>query len=163
MFDSIDPRSPTPLYEQIGACVRVAIAAGELTPGEALPSVRQLAGALRINPATVSQAYRELARDGFVEMKHGAGTFVRNLPAPRKEEELLLQARGVVRRALVAAARLGVSADALLKVLAAEVSAATSGGEGRIDGDGRAHGRGAAGGDGKRRADETLTLTEVGE
>ena len=131
MFDSIDPRSPTPLYEQIGACIRIAVAAGELGADEALLSVRELAGALRVNPATVSQAYRELAREGFVEMKHGAGTFVRALPDARKEEEMWIQARALVRRALTEAARLGVGADELLTILRSEVSGAAPG-----DGDG---------------------------
>lgn len=162
MFDSIDPRSPTPLYEQIGTCIRVAVAAGELTAGEALPSVRQLAGALRVNPATVSQAYRELAREGFVEMKHGAGTFVRDLPAPRREEEQLLQAREVARRALVEAARLGVGAEALLTVLRAEVSAAATGGDGPTAPAQAAPER-AGKTDGRRKERDTLTLTEVGE
>jgi len=57
MFDQIDPRSPTPLYAQIAARLKLAVAAGELRPGEALPSVRQLAARLRVNPATVVQAY----------------------------------------------------------------------------------------------------------
>ncbi|MEX2049379.1 MAG: GntR family transcriptional regulator, partial [Gemmatimonadota bacterium] len=51
MFEQIDPRSPTPLYAQIAARVRVAVAAGELSPGDALPSVRALARELRVNPA----------------------------------------------------------------------------------------------------------------
>ena len=54
MFEDIDPRSPNPLWGQIAARVRVAIAAGELRPGEALPSVRDLARRLRVNPATVA-------------------------------------------------------------------------------------------------------------
>ena len=75
MFEGIDPRSPTPLYAQIAAHIRVAVASGEVRSGDALPSVRALAQSLRVNPATVVQAYRELAMDGFVEMRHGAGTF----------------------------------------------------------------------------------------
>ncbi len=122
MFDSIDPRSPTPLYEQIGQCIRVAVAAGELADGDTLPSVRQLAGALRVNPATVSQAYRELAREGFVEMRHGAGTFVRAIPESRREEEQWLQARELVRRLLADGARLGIRGSELLRVLESEVA-----------------------------------------
>ena len=49
MFDTIDPRSPTPVYEQIAARVRMAVAAGELTEGDSLPSVRALARTLRVN------------------------------------------------------------------------------------------------------------------
>jgi GntR family transcriptional regulator len=85
MFNEIDPRSPTPLYEQIAARVRVAVAAGDLSPGDALPSVRVLARDLRVNPATVVQAYRDLAADGFVEMRHGHGTFIQEVSAFLKE------------------------------------------------------------------------------
>ena len=92
MFDDIDPRSPTPLYEQIAARVRMAVAAGELAPGDALPSVRALARDLRVNPATVVQAYRDLATDGFVELRHGQGTFIQEVPAFLRDEERTAQA-----------------------------------------------------------------------
>lgn len=109
MFEDLDPRSPIPLYEQIAARVRVAVAAEELQPGELMPSVRQLASSLRVNPATVVQAYRDLEREGFVEMKHGAGTFVQALPSKRRSEERARQARDVVRRMLAEAARIGLA------------------------------------------------------
>ena len=113
MFDDIDPRSPTPLWGQIAARVRVAVAAGELLPGEALPSVRGLARRLRVNPATVAQAYRELAGEGFVETRHGAGTFVREVSSGRKAEEKTLRAGELVRKVLEDGARLGISAEEL--------------------------------------------------
>ena len=58
MFERIDPRSSTPIYAQIAARVRVAVASGELSAGDDMPSVRALATQLRVNPATVVQAYR---------------------------------------------------------------------------------------------------------
>ncbi len=121
MFESIDPRSPTPLYEQIAARVRVAVAAGELNPGDPLPSVRALAKDLRINPATVVQAYRDLAMDGFVEIRHGQGTFVQNVPLFVRDEERTAQAEKLVRKLLQDAARLGISAEDIVQVLNAEV------------------------------------------
>jgi GntR family transcriptional regulator len=120
MFEGIDPRSPTPLYEQIAARVRVAIAAGDLGPGDALPSVRALARELRINPATVVQAYRDLALDGFVEIRHGQGTFVQDVPRYVREEERAAQAEKLVRKLLQDAARLGITAEDIAQVLAAE-------------------------------------------
>src|ERR1019366_10469821 len=75
MFERIDPRSPTPIYAQIAERVRVAVAAGELAKGDSLPSVRALATRLRVNPATVVQAYRELEQENLLEMRQGAGTF----------------------------------------------------------------------------------------
>jgi GntR family transcriptional regulator len=108
VFEEIDPRSPVPLYEQIAGRIRVAVTAEEYRAGEPLPSVRQLASALRVNPATVVQAYRDLERDGFVEMRHGAGTFVQALTPDRKRSEHARQARELVRRFIDEGARLGI-------------------------------------------------------
>jgi GntR family transcriptional regulator len=123
VFEGIDPRSPTPLYAQIATRIRVAVASGEVRPGDALPSVRALAQNLRVNPATVVQAYRELELDGFVERKHGAGTFVLEVPTDRKTEERLEQARLIGRQALQEAARRGIPAAELLDAMRAEVGA----------------------------------------
>lgn len=121
MFDQIDPRSPTPLYEQIAARVRVAVAAGDLAAGEALPSVRKLARELRVNPATVVQAYRDLAADGFVEMRHGQGTFVQEVSPFLRDEERATRAQELVRTLLTDAARLGIGADEIARAFQAEI------------------------------------------
>ena len=114
MFDDVDPRDPNPLYDQIADRVRIAVAAGELASGQALPSVRDLAGRLRVNPATVVQAYRALAAEGFVEMRQGAGTFVREVATERRRREHRTQATRIVRAMLGEAARLGVDRDELI-------------------------------------------------
>lgn len=121
MFDDIDPRSPVPIYEQIAARVRVAVAAGDIQAGEALPSVRELSRTLRVNPATVVQAYRQLEGDGFVEMRRGAGTFIRDVPIMRKEEERERRATEIARKALQEAAREGISASEIVAALRTEV------------------------------------------
>ena len=113
MFSQIDPRSPTPLYAQIAARIRLAIASGELSPGDGLPSVRQLAGQLRINPATVVQAYRELAAEGFVDMRQGAGTFVHAVPQERRAREREAEARRLIQDVMREAARRGITAAEL--------------------------------------------------
>jgi GntR family transcriptional regulator len=110
LFEDIDPRSPVPLYEQIAARIRVAVAAEDYRPGDSLPSVRQLASTLRVNPATVVQAYRDLEREGFVEMRHGAGTFVQALPMDRRDDERMRRARVLVREMIAEAAKLGIGA-----------------------------------------------------
>jgi GntR family transcriptional regulator len=117
MFHDLDPRSPTPLYAQIASRVRVAVASGELAVGDSLPSVRQLARTLRVNPATVVQAYRDLETDGFVEMRHGAGTFVRAVPQPVRDDERARRATELAHSALVDAARLGIPADEVIHAL----------------------------------------------
>lgn len=113
VFDRIDPRSPTPLYAQISTRLRVAIAAGELRPGESLPSVRHLASQLRINPATVVQAYRALETEGLVATRQGAGTFVLDVPADRRTIERTTEARRLVSEMVAEAGRLGISVNEL--------------------------------------------------
>ncbi|MDX1493342.1 MAG: GntR family transcriptional regulator [Longimicrobiales bacterium] len=121
MFDEIDPRSPTPLYEQIAARIRVAVAAGDLAAGDSLPSVRKLARELRVNPATVVQAYRDLAADGFVEMRHGQGTFIQEVSPFLMDEERATRAQELVRKLLEDAARLGIGADEIARAFQAEI------------------------------------------
>ena len=122
MFDHIDARSPTPLYAQIAARLRVAIASGELRPGDGLPSVRQLSSRLRINPATVVQAYRELEGDGLVSTRQGAGTFVQEVAHDRKTQEREMEARRLVRDLLARAGSLGISTVDLKAALERELN-----------------------------------------
>lgn len=121
MFDSIDARSPTPLYAQIATRVRVAIAAGELPKGAALPSVRALAAELRVNPATVVQAYRELEAEGLVATRHGAGTFVQDVGADKRARSRAAEARRLVRELVSSAGTLGISTAELRKAIDDEI------------------------------------------
>jgi GntR family transcriptional regulator len=123
VFEGIDPRSPVPLYAQIASRVRVGVASGELSAGETLPSVRSLSRTLRVNPATVVQAYHDLAADGFVEMRHGQGTFIREVEASLREEEKMTQARQLVRTLLQDGARLGIRVKELARAFDQEAGA----------------------------------------
>jgi GntR family transcriptional regulator len=123
MFDRIDPRSPTPIYAQIAARVRIAVAAGDLSTGDPLPSVRALATTLRVNPATVVQAYRELERDGVVEMRQGSGTFIATLSPEARSHTREQEARRLVRELLEQAARLAICPLDLRKAIDAELGA----------------------------------------
>ena len=113
MFDDIDARSPTPLYDQIAARVRLGVAAGDLRAGTTLPSVRQLAARLRVNPATVVQAYRALEAEGFVEMRHGAGTYIKEVAGARQAKERDDQAAHLVSEMISKAARVGIGTETL--------------------------------------------------
>ena len=121
MFDHIDPRSPTPLYAQIATRLKVAIAAGELPPGEALPSVRALASRLRINPATVVQAYRDLELEGLVGTRHGAGTFVQEVAPDRKLKDKAAEATRLVRDLVAQAGSLGITTTELRAAIDEEI------------------------------------------
>ena len=122
MFDHIDPRSPTPLYAQIATRLKVAIAAGELPPGQALPSVRVLAGQLRINPATVVQAYRDLELEGLVSTRHGAGTFVQDVAPDRRTRDMAAEAARLVRDLVAQAGSLGITTAELRSAIDDQLS-----------------------------------------
>ena len=73
---SINYRDPRPIYEQIQSELRRLMLTGALPPGSRLPSVRELAGQLAINPNTIQRAYRELEADGYILSVAGKGSFV---------------------------------------------------------------------------------------
>ena len=75
---SIDPRSGVPFYRQIIERVKFGIARGRLSPGDQLPTVRQLAADLSVNPNTVIRAYREMELGGVLDTQQGSGTYVAN-------------------------------------------------------------------------------------
>ena len=72
----IDPTLPTPIWSQIEDGMRHLVAAGAWRPGDAVPSVRDLAREQRINPNTVAKAYQRLVEAGVFETRRGEGTFV---------------------------------------------------------------------------------------
>ncbi|MBV8172275.1 MAG: GntR family transcriptional regulator [Candidatus Eremiobacteraeota bacterium] len=73
---TVDPRSGVPIYLQIMEQVKRSVALGVLAPGEQLPTVKQLAADLIVNPNTVARAYRELERDQVIETMAGRGSFI---------------------------------------------------------------------------------------
>ena len=83
----LDIKSGVPFYRQIIDQVKAAMATESIGPGDRLPTVRQLAVDLSINPNTVSRAYTELELTGLVETQMGSGTFVGNRPVERDDVE----------------------------------------------------------------------------
>jgi GntR family transcriptional regulator len=116
MLVTLDTRDGRPLYLQIMDEVRRAISIGTLRPEEPLPSVRELAAELVVNPRTVSQAYQELEREGVVYVRRGQGTFVS--PAARREGAGRRGvAREVAKRALLEARRHYMTAEELVTTI----------------------------------------------
>ena len=76
----IDPRDAVPIWRQIEDGIRGLVASGALRPGGVVPSVRDLARELRVNPATVVRAYQRLTDAGLLTVKRGEGTFVSAQP-----------------------------------------------------------------------------------
>lgn len=117
MLISIDAGEPRPIYVQIMDEIKRAVVLGTVSPDEALPSVRQLAAELRVNPNTVQQAYRELERSGLVYVRRGQGTFVAEEAAVQSDRERRDLAAMVAERALREAYRNGVSAGELVAAI----------------------------------------------
>ena len=76
---TVDPKSPLPIYEQLVAQIIRSIARGLLRSGEQMPSVRELAGTLLVNPNTVSRAYQELESRNFIVTMRGKGSFISDI------------------------------------------------------------------------------------
>ena len=128
----IDPTLPTPIWSQIEEAVRHLVASSALRPGDALPSVRDLAREQRINPNTVAKAYQRLVEAGIVETRRGEGTFVAEHPPamPAGEKARLLR-EGATRFSSLAVNLGATQAEAVATVQAAWPSGEATGKGGR--------------------------------
>jgi GntR family transcriptional regulator len=111
MFVRVNLESPEPLFEQIAFAVKEQVARGELAPGDKLPSVRELAQELSINPNTVVRAYEALERDGVLTRRQGAGCFITGRASSLNGRERRKQLGDLVQRTVTQGYHLGFSAD----------------------------------------------------
>jgi GntR family transcriptional regulator len=110
MHIQLDFRSGQPIYLQIVEQIRQKVAIGELSPGDQLPTVRQLATDLRVNFNTVARAYRILDEAGLISTQHGRGTYVWDAPSTETLEQLRWQGlEGLISHCIQEALRLGYS------------------------------------------------------
>ena len=122
MFFSIDPAGDVPIYEQIVRQVKLAVADGVLVGGEMVPSVRQLAGDLAINPNTIARAYQQLQNDRVLEPLRGRGLIVRRDATARCTKARNSLVADGVRRALADALAGGMNGDELREIFEAELA-----------------------------------------
>lgn len=119
----LDPRSGVPAYRQLMDQLKYYIAGGTLRPGDQLPSIRELASALTVNPTTVVRVYTELEREKVLEMRHGKGAFVGAaspaLPLAEQEQALRRSARQLA----LEASQLGLSTARVVSVVREEMEA----------------------------------------
>jgi len=114
---SIDTKSGVPLYRQIIEQVKFAIARGDLEPGNQLPTVRQLAVDISINPNTVIRAYRELELEGLLATQQGSGTFVSDNQPEIDAVEQQRMLDQIITELLARASDYGFSLDQVLEGL----------------------------------------------
>lgn len=110
MFD-ITPTDAAPIWRQIEEGMRRMIALGALTPGAAVPSVRELAQQLRVNPNTVARAYQRLTDAGVFTVRRGEGTFVAQQPTVLRRSERAAALRDAAARYAGTAAAVGASLE----------------------------------------------------
>ncbi|MBL8732558.1 MAG: GntR family transcriptional regulator [Planctomycetes bacterium] len=117
MIIRIDPQSAEPLFEQVVFAVKAAVAKGTAKAGDRLPSVRDLARELAINPNTVVRAYEVLERDGVIVRRQGAGCFLTGRGSDLAATERRKQLVDLLRRAATEAFHLGFPAADIEKAL----------------------------------------------
>jgi GntR family transcriptional regulator len=111
----INPRSGVPIYKQLIQQIEKGIAGGILKPGQKLPTVREVALELTVNPNTVARAYRELEYAGLVETVQGRGTFiVEKIGVDVVEKEMII--RGMIKDLIQQSQQLGLTSLQLKRV-----------------------------------------------
>lgn len=123
---SIATGSPEPIYRQLVEQTRRLIAGGQLAPGDAMPSVREIAGALAVNPMTVSKAYGILETEGVLTRRRGLGMEVAQAAAPGKPlEQRLALLRPTLERAALEAGELELDPATVLALFSTLLKAKT--------------------------------------
>lgn len=116
MLLKLDPDSGLPLYHQIAAAVRRAVAEGDVATGDRLPAARDLAKSLDVNMHTVLRAYSDLRDEGIIELRRGRGAIVRD----GAEQPAVLHR--LVSDLATEANRMGLSAEEIIEMLRKELS-----------------------------------------
>jgi GntR family transcriptional regulator len=119
MLLTVDTTDPRPIYQQVADGVKELIARGKLAEGASLPPVRQLAADLGVNLNTIATAYRELQKDGLINIKHGSGSVVTSRTTTERSQDELLRP---LRTALTELVLAGVSSSRILSMVARELS-----------------------------------------
>ncbi|MDA1049109.1 MAG: GntR family transcriptional regulator [Planctomycetota bacterium] len=117
MFLNINPSNGIAIYDQVVRQVKFAVAQGAVKPGNLVPSVREMARELAINPNTVARAYLQLQADGVLEQVRGMGLEVADdaVKQCKSERQKMIQDR--IRQALVEAKQSGLEGDELRQII----------------------------------------------
>ena len=113
----VDVRSRVPIYEQIVNSFKEMTVSGVLLPDEKIPSVRELAKEMTINPKTIQKAYQELERQGIIYMKRGQGTFINPNIKAKNREEKMEQLKEEIKKIIVESMYLGITKDEFIDII----------------------------------------------
>ena len=117
MLLEIDHHSGVPIYRQVIDQVRQQIMAGQLSEGQQLDSVRELAGRLRVNPMTISKAYALLEVEGLAERRRGVGLFVARVRKSQREQTKARLLEEILRKAAVTAVQFEIPEEEAARML----------------------------------------------
>lgn len=113
----IDQRSRTPIYEQIINNIKEAVLVGVLNPGEKLPSVRDFAQIMTVNPNTVQKAFKELERQGVITILRSKGTFIADDYVNEVDKEKMKKLENIFKKGIIEAKYLGFTEDKVIKIV----------------------------------------------
>jgi GntR family transcriptional regulator len=122
-----NPSLGVPIYLQLMEQVKHAIETGALRPGDQLPGIRPLAEELVMNPNTVAKAYRELEREGVIDLRHGSGAFVSQNARAKKWGETLREAQTLVAGSVGRLRDRGISDEEIRRLFEAALASAKGG------------------------------------
>ncbi len=114
--------SGVPIYLQLMEQIKHAVDTGAIRGGEQLPTIRKIAEELTMNPNTVAKAYRELEREGIIDVRHGSGAYVAEPKTSSTKTAAIRKAAEALREAIETGQTLGLSESELRRVFENELS-----------------------------------------
>ena len=117
----INPHSGVPVYRQIIDQVKFLVSGGALRKGDQIPSIRDLARQLTLNPTTIAKAYELMAAEGLIEKKPGKGAFIADFRKALNRAEKELKLRELARQLVVEADQLSLSAGVIMRIIGEEM------------------------------------------
>jgi len=127
----VDATSFVPIYEQIKKEILRLVTTGRLKVRDPLPSIRDLAAELIVNPNTVARAYRELEQDGLVSAQKGRGSFVARRPEPGADKDIQAHLARVMDEAVAEARKFGLGEGGIQRLFEERLRAGADGKNGR--------------------------------
>ncbi len=115
---NINPRLSTPIYQQVVDGIKEMVARGILVPGERIPTVREMAGELALNPNTIAKAYQKLEQEGIIDTMRSRGTFIAEPAGVVDLKAAREKLTGLVEKVLVEAYHLGLERQEIEELFA---------------------------------------------
>lgn len=115
---SVNPYSAEPVYEQLKSQIRKSILWGTLKEGDRLPTIREIALTLSINPNTIARVFRELTIEGYLKSEPGIGTFVSKIPEDKLHQDKVEQFRRILKSCLLEGKIMGLTPQEINEIFA---------------------------------------------